>query len=180
MTMQDDLHRETKVMPVKEHCAFLSKQYLLMSQAPRHPNHGLMETTSERDMRRTLAMEFKEEVGNATNFEHPKWMKRGNILLHSRSVRGVLEAAKPNKVPNDKPPPIADEERKLGRETRAKLAQLRAGYSKMLCSYQSRIDQSVRDECPDCDESRRRNLFNCKTKPIGGCYMMDRADQKLA
>ena len=61
MTMQDDLHRETKVMPVKEHCALLSMQYLLMSQAPQHPNHGLMDT-SERDMRLLLAMEYKEEV----------------------------------------------------------------------------------------------------------------------
>ena len=31
MTMQDDLHRESKVMPVKQHCQLLSKQYLLMS-----------------------------------------------------------------------------------------------------------------------------------------------------
>ena len=90
-----------------------------------------------------------------------------DLLLHSRSVRGVLEAEKPNKVLNENPPPIANEERKLGRETRTKLAQLRAGYSKMLCSYQSRIDQSVRDECPDCGESPHdtRHLFNCKTKP---------------
>ena len=76
--MQDDLHRETKLMPVKEHCALLSKQYLLMSQAPQHPNHGLLDTTSERDMRRSLAMEFKEQVDNATNFNHPKWRKHGN------------------------------------------------------------------------------------------------------
>ena len=66
-----------------------------------------------------------------------------------------------------KPPPMAEEERKLGRETRTKLAQLRAGYSRMLCSYLSRIDQSVKDECPDCGESPHdtRHLFKCKMKP---------------
>ena len=95
-------------------------------------------------------------------------MKHGNLILHTRSVQVVLEAENPNKVLNDKPPPIAEEEdRKLGRETRTKLAQLRAGYSRMLCSYLSRIDQSVKDECLDCGENPHdtRHLFKCKMKP---------------
>ena len=137
-----------------------------MSQSPHHPNHGLM-FQQEREMRRTLAMEHSEEVIDATELEHPKWMKRGNLILHTRSVRQMIQAEKANKLLNDIPPPIADEERNLARETRTKLAQLRAGYSRMLNSYQNRLDPNVKDECPDCRESPHDtlHLFNCKKKP---------------
>ena len=89
MTMQDDLHREYKVMPVKQHCQLLSKQYLFMSQSPHHRNHGLMSQQGEREMRRTLAMEHSEVI-DATELVHPKWMKRGNLILHARSVRQMI------------------------------------------------------------------------------------------
>ena len=90
MTMQDDLHRESKVMPVEHHCQLLSKQYLLMFQSSHHPNHGLMFQQGEKEMRRTLAMEHSEEVIDATELEHPKWMKRGNLILHTRTVRQMI------------------------------------------------------------------------------------------
>ena len=76
----------------------------------------------------------------------------------------MIPAEKANKLLNDIPPPIADEERNLALETRTKLAKLRAGYSRMLNSYQNRLDPNVKDECPDCKESPHDtlHLFNCK------------------
>ena len=152
--MQDDLHRESKVMPVKQHCQLLSKHYLLMSQSPHRPNHGPVFQQGEREMRRALAMEHSEVVSDATELEHPKWMKRGNLVLHTRSVRQMIHAGKTNKLLNDIPSPIADEKRNLARKARTKLAQLRAGYSRMLNSYQNRLDPNVKDECPDCKKAR--------------------------
>ena len=75
----------------------------------------------------------------------------------------MVQAKKVNKTLNDIPPSIADEERNLERESRI-LAKLRAGYSRMLNSYQNRLDQDVKDECPNCKESPHdsQHLFNCK------------------
>ncbi len=38
MTDIDHLHHESKVMKVKDHCEMLSKQFLLATQKPAHPN----------------------------------------------------------------------------------------------------------------------------------------------
>ena len=81
-----------------------------MSQSTHHPNHCLTNTEAEREIR-TLLMELKEEVNDATNFEHSNWVKRSNLILYSRSVRQIIPVTKTNKTLNDIPPPIADEER---------------------------------------------------------------------
>ena len=41
----------------------------------------------------------------------------------------------------------------MPRKTRTTLAQLCSGYSRTLASYLSRIDHTVKDECPDCRET---------------------------
>ncbi|XP_075250902.1 uncharacterized protein LOC142343100 [Convolutriloba macropyga] len=38
MTIEDDLHNETKILPVRDHCQLLSAQHLLASQSTHHPN----------------------------------------------------------------------------------------------------------------------------------------------
>ena len=153
MTMEDDLHNETKILPVRDHCQLLSAQHLLASQSTHHPNHGIKDSVSERDMRKTLTEEFGSDVESATERSQPKWLKPGNIILHSKFVRKSISKMRNNKVLNAPPPPISESEKKLPRSTRVKLAQLRSGYSKLLNSYMSRIDPEVRDVCPDCQET---------------------------
>ena len=87
MTMEDDLHNETKILPVRDHCQLLSAQHLLASQSTHHPNHGIKDSVSEREMRKTLTEEFGSDVESAPERSHPKWLKRGNIILHSKFVR---------------------------------------------------------------------------------------------
>ena len=170
MTMEDNLHNERdhcQLLPVRDHCQLLSAQHLLASQSTHHPNHqGIKDSVSERDMRKTLTEKFGSDVESATGRSHPKWLKRGNIVLHSKFVRKSISNMRNNKVLNAPPPPISESE-KLLRSTRVKLAQLRGGYSKLLNSYMSRIDPEVRDVCPDCQESPHdtKHLFQCKNKP---------------
>ena len=152
---------------MRDHCQLLSAQHLLASQSTHHPNHGIKDPVSERDMWKTLTEEFGSDVESATERSHPKWLKRGNIILHSKFVRKSISKMRNNKVLNAPPPPISESEKKLPRSTRVKLAQLRSVYSKLLNSYMSRIDPEVRDVCPDCQESQHdmKNLFECKKKP---------------
>ena len=164
--MEDDLHNETMILPVRDHCQLLSAQHLLASQSTHHPNHGIKDSVCGRDMRKTLTEEFGSDVESATERSHPKSLKRGNILLHSKFSKSISKMRN-NKVLNAPPPPISESEKKLPRSTRVKLAELRSGYSKLLNSYMSRIDPEVRDVCPDCQESLHdtKHLFECKKKP---------------
>ena len=59
-------------------------------------------------------------------------------------------------------PQIDLSERKLPRQTRATLAQLRSGYSNYLHSYKARIDNSIQDKCSSCDQQHTTaHLFTC-------------------
>ena len=40
MSNQDPLHRETNIIPIKEHNAMLSKQYTLTCHLPDHPSYS--------------------------------------------------------------------------------------------------------------------------------------------
>ena len=166
MTHSDDLHNECKLLPVKDHCQLLSKQHLLQSQMPCHPNHGALDESRERDMRKTLASEFNEEVQEATNMDNPKWRKRGMIFLHTKTVRSSRGKMRLNRVLEAQAPPVAESERTLQRETRSRLAQLRSGFSPLLNSYMNRIDDKIENRCPDCSAQGHdtRHLFNCKMK----------------
>ena len=37
----EHLHRETKILPIKEHCEMISKQFLLTCHQPSHPGYKL-------------------------------------------------------------------------------------------------------------------------------------------
>ena len=167
MTMEDNLQNETKILPVRDHCQLLSAKHLLASQSTHHPNHGIKDSVSERDLRKTLTEEFGRDVESATERSHPKWLELGNIILHNKFVRKSISKMRNNKVQNAPPHPISESEKKLLRSTRVKLAQLRSGYSKLLISYMSTINPEVRDVCPDCQESPHdtNHLFECKNKP---------------
>ena len=89
------------------------------------------------------------------------------LHLHTGAVRRAIESSKPNRVLQSRPPLVADEEKRLPRAARTKLAQLRTGFSPLLNSYTCRIDHQIEDKCPDCRKPPHdtRHLFNCDKKP---------------
>ena len=57
---------------------------------------------------------------------------------------------KDNRVLNNRPPPINDEETLLSRSQRANLSQLSFGHGKLLNSFKKRVKQTDSSSCPDC------------------------------
>ena len=51
------------------------------------------------------------------------------------------------------PPEISSEETNLPRIARARLSQLRSGFSRLLKSHMHRLDGSIEDKCPNCQIS---------------------------
>ena len=181
MTNSDDLHRETSILPVKQHNDLLTMQYLLSCHQPLHPCHNLV--TKPKPPRK-IKPGLRKFDGVVTPLVPSCGLdaltyKRGLQHLHTGAVADAVASYSPNRVLNGPPPNIASEERQLPRPTRATLAQLRSGYSKQLNSYMSRVDSTIKDQCPLCRGTQHdtNHLFSCPARPTTRTVMngpMDR------
>ena len=170
MTGIDHLHSECEIMPVKDHCYMLSKQFLLASQLPEHPNNIDLHTPhTGRIMKKTLKTRFGEEIKQIIPPSgHTKDIHKAKIKqIHTKSVRDSIARQEPNPVLGFPAPKVNVTEKELPRQTRTRLAQLRSGYSSNLNSYLSRIREDTDDICPDCNAPNytTNHLFNCPSKP---------------
>ena len=170
MTPIDHLHSESKIMPVKEHCQMLSKQFLVQTQLPNHPNNcSLYQTKPPRIMKRTLLTEYGSEVldkipNEGLNSENYKSTLKS---IHTESVSLAIATQTNNLVLNAPAPNIDQTEKELPRKTRTVLSQLRSSYSSHLQSYLHRIGASENPNCPDCNTEihTTKHLFNCSARP---------------
>ena len=79
MTQLDELHRETKITPVKNHNLLL-QQFLLQSYKIEHPNNTMRQKQEPaRTLKPTLKMCFDKQVQELDNLED-RWYKRGRVL----------------------------------------------------------------------------------------------------
>ena len=161
----DHIHNKTKMMKVCPHCEMLSKQFLLATQKPNHPNRvDFSAPPPSRQMKKTLTSRFGAEIRQLSRPDLPEEDYKSKLkLIHTRSVREALNAMEPNKVLLTTPPPIHDSEKGLPRATRATLSQLRSSYSNYLYSYKARINPTIQDICPHCNvhSHTTRHLFEC-------------------
>ena len=167
ITSMDHLHQETKVLPVKDHCQMVTKQFLLGCHAPNHPgNKHIDAIRPPRNLKPTL-YQHNQEVTNLLPVNTKQELKRGIKSIHTKSVRDSINNLKVNRVLQTKPPEIDQSETELNRKTRSTLAQLRSGFCKHLNSFKHRCDENIPDTCPDCNESPHdvQHLFNCTAKP---------------
>ena len=87
--------------------------------------------------------------------------------IRTDSVRDSNNNLEVNKVLNEAPPAVDKMEKKLPRRSRSLLTQLRSGYSSMLNSYLSVVDETIEDKCPKCFQISHttEHLFNCPADP---------------
>lgn len=168
MSSVDQLHQETEILPAKAHNQMLSEQYLLMCHSPLHPCHSLVnKTPPPRSIRRSVDS-YQSNIQNLVSTPvNGTQLKSSLNEIHTKTVATTISRYKVNRVLNTYLPPVSLEEKQLPRETRTKLAQLRSGFCRLLNSYMSRLDNTIRDECPLCSRSPHdtNHLFNCPTKP---------------
>ena len=87
--------------------------------------------------------------------------------IYTEEVARTLKNYPANRVLHTRPPDINAEELDLPRHIRTKLARLRSGFCCSLKSYMSRIDNSVTDSCPKCNQTPHdtEHLFKCPANP---------------
>ena len=171
-------------MPVRDHCAMLSKQFLLQTALPEHPNHQAEAPPppppgcrraggrAPRTMKKTLQTEFKEAIKDklpSNNSISRADIKLGMLNIHTECVEITISNQADNKVLNKPAPDVDKSERKLARRTRTLLTQLRSGYSSMLLTYLHKIKPTKfpSDLCPNCQSEPHTttHLFSCPNNP---------------
>ena len=164
MTGTDHLHKECKILPVRIHSEMVTKQFAAACFQNSHPgNKHINLPKPARNLKPTL-MRHEDEV--AELFRSGSY-KENLKKIHTTTVKHTLATYSENRVLQAQAPEIHKEEKTLPRDTRSQLARLRSGFARQLKSYLSRIDQSVRDECPDCGCTPHDtvHLFNCTANP---------------
>ena len=149
----------------------LSKQFLLATTKPDHPNHADLNKPLPRKMKETLTSKYKDDItalipDQGTDIST---YRTGIQRIHTESVANTITNQTNNLVLNYPAPPVNKLELNLPRNTRVKLSQLRSGYSSHLNSYLHRINPTKypTPNCPDCNTEPHTttHLFNCREKP---------------
>ena len=170
ITGDDHLHAECKMMPIKNHCQMLSKQFHLATRQDHHPNNKPLVTKPPRLMRHTLDTAFGEEVKNMIppegldNTVYKSLVKQ----IHTNSVATTITNLKNNRVLNEPAPPVNKSEKQLPKRARTMLTRYRSGFSNDLNSFIARIrEDPTLDICPKCNQPNHdtNHLFNCAQNP---------------
>ena len=117
MTHIDELHRETKLLPVKEHNTMLFRPVVLQTHQTNHPNRQWNHTDPpQRLMKPTLISCHQDSIEpQLTNTEG--WYKSGIKSIHTTAVSNTINGYEPKKVFQMIPPVINLDERRLPRST---------------------------------------------------------------
>ena len=165
-----ELHKEARVLPVRQHNELIFQQFAIACHLPQHPCHQLCHRPPDDrpERRRSLISRLKSNIQQYLA-EEPlsnTSYKSAISSIHQDVVRIVIERSS-SKLFNGRPPTIATAEQTLPRKTRTILAQLRTGHSRILGQYMDRIDPTARNHCHNCGHSHHdtHDLFDCPSKP---------------
>ena len=150
---------------VVNHLNLLSAQYLVQCLDTENVCHHItrMDLTP-REMRETIFTRHNQTVLPLLANNRKDTFQ----ALHTSFVNTAIDNMKDNRVFNNRPPSINDEETLLSRRQRTTLSQLRSGHCKLLNSIKKRLKQSDSSSCPDCGMNPQDvpHLFDCTVTPM--------------
>ena len=167
---EDHLHSEANMLKVEEHCSLLSRQFLATCFSQDHPcaelSLGHTGPLRRRGTYPSLLLTHHEWVAARLMWDPggDQLNVRGSLNnIHTDHVAAILPGRSVNRVLGRQPPRIHPCERRLSREGRCLLSQLRSGHCIHLRSYQHRIRPNIADVCPLCGVASHTtgHIFNC-------------------
>ena len=165
MSSQEHIHRECKVLPVKDHSVLLTKQHTAGCILETSPGNRLLGLPPPQGNLKPAHLAHLPEVREKfRGLTHKDVIKS---LHTTAAVAKTLFTYQVNRVIQDNPLDINPEEKQIPRAARSELARLRSGFSKNLNSYLHRLDESVPYTCPDCivHQHTTNHLFSCTSNP---------------
>ena len=163
----DHIHHETKVLPIQPHAMLLTKQFLLTNHLPGHPGQKHLDRPPPpRNMKKTI-LHYKDDIQQCLPVVDKPSHKAGLKHLHTTAVNRTIANYADNRVLKRKAPPLNTEEESLPRKVRTELSRLRSGFSRNLNDYRNRLDPTIPNTCPLCNNSPHdvTHLFNCPNNP---------------
>ena len=164
------IHRETKVLPLKTHLHLVASQYRESARDPEHPMHEeLAAPDPDRLMKRTALQTLNSTIVHScdNNEDTEKQRKRNKQTIHTAIVQTHLADQPDHPLLQAQPPEISKEEMTLSRETRRRLAQLRARKCPLLQQYLHNLGGADDPSCPLCghDPHDTPHIFECPRVP---------------
>jgi Reverse transcriptase (RNA-dependent DNA polymerase) len=195
-TNNQHLHDETSVLPISNHLQLHASLFALKTNHPEHPLHSLtLQTKSHRDIKKTIFDRNNNYIVPPPSNQNVNSAKTNHTSIHSSIVNSYLSSRNPNKILNQIPPRISNNESSLPRKTRCLLAQLRSGKSSFLHSYMNIVNPTEypSPNCPLCSQfiHDTHHLFNCSkvntnltvtdlwTNPVRVASLLERWTTKL-
>ena len=160
MSSIDHIH----ILQVGDHLNLLSAQYLVQCLDTENVCHHITKMyLPPREMKETIFTRHYQIVLPLLANNRKYTLQ----ALHISFVNPAIDNMEDNRVLNNRPPSINDEETLLPRRQRTTLSQLRSGRCKLLNSYKKRLKQSESTSCPDCgmDPQDVPHLFDCMAHP---------------
>ena len=164
MSNIDHLHSETKLLQVEDHLHLLSAQYLVQCLDTENVCHDITKMDlPPREMKEKICTRHYQTVLPLLANNRKDTLQ----VFHTSFVNTAIDNMKDNRILNNRPPPINDEETLLSRQQRTTLSQLRSRHCKLLNSYKKRLKQSNSSSFPDCgmDPQDVPHLFDCTSHP---------------
>ena len=167
---QDHLHGETQILPVDDHLRLLSAQHLAKPLQPSHPSFGIVTADPPHQrMKETLRLRCWSTVAPSLQGDvvPPGELKQTLKQINANVVSDAMERLGNNRVLQARPPVVDISERRLSRQARTVLSQLRSGHCSRLNDLRFRIGRSKSAICPDCNtaDASTQHLFSCSANP---------------
>ena len=164
------IHRETQVLPIKEHMHLLASHYRESARDPQHPMHSELAAPDPERQKKPTALQTSTStiVHSCDNDgENEKQRKRNKQSIHTAIVQNYLANQPDHPLLQAPPPEVHKSEEALSREARRRLAQLRAKKCPLLQEYLHTIGGADDPSCPLCGHATHNteHIFECPRVP---------------
>ena len=111
LSAESHLYAETKMLAVQDHLSLLSCQHLATCLQPDHPSyHTLTADSGSRAMKKTLQRRFGNQIMRFSNNGAVQNAEAARTVLRTEYVDSAIKARPHNRVLNEQPPDINEEE----------------------------------------------------------------------
>ena len=166
MTSVADLHRESKVLPIKDHLFMVGAQSFASSLHSGHTLNFLHLIPPPPRRMKTSTVDFFGRILPPYDPDHDPALPALKANIHTSVAGDYILSLGPAKLLGIIPPEIDALELGLSRDSRVHLARLRSGYHPSLRSFKSRLYPSTSSKCPYCpneDQNVEHIFLYCQT-----------------
>ena len=193
-TNNNTVNLEAKLLPITSHTALHTSNFRYDTTHPDHPLNNLHYNPPPPRLKKKSLFNNTDNLTTLHsphhNEDHPSHKTIAKTIIHTHIVQQHLASIPNNSILHRPPPEIDKTEQQLPRQTRRRLAQIRANKSPFLQSYLHHIDPISYPSpfCPLCEvaEHDALHLFNCPhvptvldpdslwSNPVGAATLLDR------